>query len=287
MRIDEALAQSARLEKLSDSARLDLELLLCHLLEKPRSYLFTWPDRTLTPQQQEAFMALLARREKGEPVAHILGYRDFWTLQLEVTPDTLIPRPDTETLVELALAKLDNGDYRVADLGTGTGAIALALASERPAWQLTGCDRVAAAVALAERNRQRLGISNAGFCQSNWFDALEGEFDLLVSNPPYIDPQDPHLAQGDVRFEPLSALVADNAGMADIQLIAEQARHYLKPGGWLMFEHGYDQGEASRRVLAQCGYSEISTEQDLGSRDRVTLGRWPAAPGTGVENDVE
>jgi len=287
MRIEQALALSARLEQVSDSARLDLELLLCHLLDKPRSYLFTWPDRELEPQQQAELEVLLNRREQGEPVAHILGYRDFWTLQLEVTPDTLIPRPDTETLVELALAKLEDGAYRVADLGTGTGAIALALASERPQWQLLGCDRIPAAVALAERNRQRLAIGNAEFCQSSWFDALEGEFDLLVSNPPYIDPEDPHLSQGDARFEPLSALVADNAGMADIQLIADQARSYLKARGWLMFEHGYDQGEASRQVLAQLGYSEISTQQDLGGRDRVTLGRWPGMPCTGVEDDVK
>ena len=287
MRIDEALAQGARLEKVSDSIRLDLELLLCHLLEKPRSYLFTWPDRCLTPEQLSTFEALLQRREQGEPIAHILGYRDFWTLQLEVNPHTLIPRPDTESLVELALARLDDGAYRVADLGTGTGAIALALASERPHWQVIGCDRIAEAVALAERNRQRLGIANATICQSDWFDALEGEFDLLVSNPPYIDPQDPHLDQGDVRFEPRSALVAEAAGMADIQLIAEQARNHLKAGGWLMFEHGYDQAAASQQLLAGLGYSEVSTEQDLGGRDRVTLGRWPGTPCTGVENDVE
>ena len=217
---------------------------------------------------------LLQRRLLGEPVAHLIGSQAFWTIDLEVTADTLIPRPETETLVEQALEKLSQGVYRVADLGTGTGAIALALASERPGWQVIGCDRVDAAVDLAERNRRQLNIPNASFVLGSWFEPLDGTFDMIVSNPPYIDPDDPHLQQGDVRFEPLSALIADKQGMADIESIADIARDYLNDGGWLLFEHGYDQGEQARQVLELLGYVDVETIQDLGARDRVTLGCW-------------
>lgn len=282
MRIEQALQQAERLADVSDSARLDLELLLCDVLQQPRSYLFTWPERELTPAQQIQFEQAVARRAQGEPVAHITGRRAFWTLELEVSPDTLIPRPDTETLVEQVLLLLADGDYSVADLGTGTGAIALALASERPRWRVTGCDRIEDAVALARRNAQRLGIGNADFVLGSWFEPLQGPYDLIVSNPPYIDPDDEHLGQGDVRFEPLSALTADEQGMADIRQIATQARDFLKPGGWLLFEHGYDQGERARHLLHTLGYTQIGTVQDLGGRDRITCGCW-----TGESDDVE
>jgi len=259
-----------------DSARLDTELLLCQVLGKPRSYLFTWPERELSAAQQAAFRALLARRVAGEPVAHLTGLREFWTLTLEVSADTLIPRPDTETLVEAALELLPDGPCRVADLGTGTGAIALALASERPHWQLVATDRVAAAAELARRNRDRLGLHNVEVLTGSWCEPLSGRFDMILSNPPYIDEADPHLAQGDVRFEPRSALVAGEAGLADIRLIAEQARACLKPGGRLLFEHGFEQGDAVRALLASLGYAEVNTLNDLGGRPRVTLGRRPA-----------
>ncbi|MCO4757510.1 MAG: peptide chain release factor N(5)-glutamine methyltransferase [Oceanospirillaceae bacterium] len=274
MNIEQAVALHERLQGVSDSSRLDAELLLCHVLQRPRSYLFTWSDRDVAEPDQRAYEQLLARRLKGEPVAHLIGSQAFWTLDLEVTADTLIPRPETETLVEVALDKLANGPYRVADLGTGTGAIALALASERSGWQVVGCDRVDAAVVLAERNRQRLEIRNADFVLGSWFEPLVGRFDMIVSNPPYIDPQDPHLQQGDVRFEPLSALIADKQGMADIEKIASDAREYLNTGGWLLFEHGYDQGQRVRALLEQLGYDDVATIQDLGDRDRVTLGCW-------------
>ncbi|MBE9398126.1 peptide chain release factor N(5)-glutamine methyltransferase [Pontibacterium sp. N1Y112] len=274
MNIEQAVALHERLQGVSDSSRLDAELLLCHVLQRPRSYLFTWSDREVSEPDQRAYEQLLTRRLKGEPVAHLIGSQAFWTLDLEVTADTLIPRPETETLVEVALDKLANGPYRVADLGTGTGAIALALASERLGWQVVGCDRVDAAVVLAERNRQRLEIRNADFVQGSWFEPLVGRFDMIVSNPPYIDPQDPHLQQGDVRFEPLSALIADKQGMADIEKIASDAREYLNRGGWLLFEHGYDQGQRVRALLEQLGYDDVATIQDLGDRDRVTLGCW-------------
>lgn len=274
MRIDQALALSATLEETSDSARLDIELLLCAVLDKPRSYLFTWPEKTLSADEQFQLEGFVERRKQGEPVAHIVGHTGFWTLQLAVSPDTLIPRPDTERLVELALDKIPAQGGRVADLGTGSGAIALALASERPDCQLVGCDRVQDAVTLAERNRQQLGLNNVEFVQGSWFEPLTGRFDLIVSNPPYIDPADPHLSQGDVRFEPDSALTADEQGMADIRHIAERAPQYLQPGGWLMFEHGYDQGSASVALLQQLGYQGVATMQDYGNRDRVTLGCW-------------
>uniref|UniRef100_UPI00082CAF1D peptide chain release factor N(5)-glutamine methyltransferase n=1 Tax=Marinobacterium profundum TaxID=1714300 RepID=UPI00082CAF1D len=273
MTIAKALQCASQLVS-SDSPRLDLELLLCHLLDCGRTYLFMHPERELTALQAADFDALLQRRLAGEPIAHLTGRRGFWTLDLEVNADTLIPRPDTEALVEQALELLPDGDYRVADLGTGTGAIALALASERSQWSLTGCDRIAGAVALARRNAARLGLSNARFVQGSWFEPLDGRFAMIVSNPPYIDPADPHLGQGDVRFEPRSALVAEEKGLADIRHIAEGARTALEPGGWLLFEHGYDQGEAVRALLDELGYCELATRLDLGGRDRVTLGRW-------------
>lgn len=267
----------------SDSARLDSELLLCHLLDKPRSYLFTWPDRVLSDEQREGFEALLERRIAGEPVAHLTGMRGFWSLDLEVTPDTLIPRPDTETLVEAALARLPDGPYRVADLGTGSGAIALALAGERPQWQLVATDRIEAAADLARRNRDRLGLSNVEILCGSWCAPLTGTFDMILSNPPYIDSADPHLDQGDVRFEPRSALVADEQGLADIRAISEQARAYLKPSGWLMFEHGFEQAEAVRTLLERLGYAEAETLSDLGGNPRVTLARFPGIGNRTVE----
>ncbi|KEA64614.1 Protein-N(5)-glutamine methyltransferase PrmC, methylates polypeptide chain release factors RF1 and RF2 [Marinobacterium lacunae] len=272
--IQQALAEGInRID--SDSARLDTELLLCHVLGKPRSYLFTWPERELTAEQRQAFGELLARRIAGEPVAHLTGLRDFWTLTLEVTADTLIPRPDTETLVEAALERLGDGPYRVADLGTGTGAIALALASERPRWQVIATDRVPEAAELARRNRDRVELHNVEVLTGSWCEPLGGLFDMILSNPPYIDEHDPHLAEGDVRFEPRSALVADESGLSDIRQIAEQARNYLKPEGWLLFEHGYDQGEPVRALLAGLGYAQVTTLNDLGGRARVTLARMP------------
>ncbi len=275
--IAQALAQAARLTAVSDSARLDAELLLLQVLEKPRSFLYTWPERRLSAPQQRLYESLLQRRLSGEPVAHILGYREFWTLSLEVDSSTLIPRPDTERLVELALQRLADGRCRVADLGTGSGAIALALASERPRWQVYGVEKVAAALALAERNRQRLGIDNVRMLQGSWCDPLLtqalGPLDMIVSNPPYIDAADPHLQQGDVRFEPRSALVSEQAGMADIERIAEQAVQCLRPGGWLLLEHGYEQGLRVRECLLKHGYTELETSTDLGGRERVTQGR--------------
>lgn len=261
----------------SPSARLDAELLLAAVLGKSRSYLRTWPEREPSTEQQAAFATALQRRRGGEPVAYILGQQGFWSLDLEVAPHTLIPRPDTELLVEAALQLLPATPLRALDLGTGTGAIALALASERPGWRVTGVDRIDDAVALAERNRQRLQLANAAFRASHWFAALAGErFGLIVSNPPYIAADDRHLGEGDVRFEPLSALVAGADGLDDIRLIVEQAPAYLDAAGWLLLEHGYDQAEAVRALLLARGFSSVESRRDFGGHQRISLGQWPA-----------
>lgn len=259
----------------SPTARLDAELLLAAVLGKPRSYLRTWPEHEPGAEQLAAFAALLERRRMGEPVAYILGHQGFWSLDLEVAPHTLIPRPDTELLVETALQLAPATPQRVLDLGTGSGAIALALASERGGWQVIGVDRIAEAVALAERNRQRLKLGNAEFRQSSWFDGLAGErFDLILSNPPYIAADDRHLGEGDVRFEPLSALVAGVDGLDDIRQIIAQAPRHLQAGGWLLLEHGYDQAEAVRELLAAAGFTAVDSRRDLGGHQRISLGRW-------------
>ncbi|WP_275627692.1 peptide chain release factor N(5)-glutamine methyltransferase [Pseudomonas sp. 273] len=260
----------------SPSARLDAELLLAAALGKPRSFLRTWPERVVDREVRERFEGWLARRRAGEPVAYILGRQGFWSLDLEVAPHTLIPRPDTELLVETALQLVPASPARVLDLGTGTGAIALALACERLSWRVTGVDRIPEAVALAERNRERLRLANVGFRQSHWFSALEGErFALIVGNPPYIPGSDPHLQQGDVRFEPKSALVAGADGLDDIRLIVGQAPRFLEPGGWLLLEHGYDQAPAVRDLLLGNGFREVESRRDLGGHERISLGRLP------------
>lgn len=260
----------------SGSAQLDAAVLLCHVLDKPRSYLLTWPEKMLSEQQISDFSNVLVRRLSGEPVAYIVGEREFWSLPLKVSPSTLIPRPDTEKLVELALDKLTVGNDGILDLGTGTGAIALALASEQPNRSVIGVDIRVEAQQLATENAQRLNITNTEFRVSSWFDSIKSaeKFGVIVSNPPYIDELDPHLNQGDVRFEPTSALVAANLGLADIELITRQASDFLLPGGWLLLEHGYQQGAEVRELLQSFGYQQVSTEQDYGGNDRVTLGCW-------------
>lgn len=276
--IAQCLQLSTELDAVSDSARLDIELLLCHVLQKNRTYLFTWPDKTLSTEQAESFFQFFNRRKSGEPIAHILGQREFWSLPLAVNNSTLIPRPDTELLVELVLElfadDVSQQKRSCLDLGTGTGAIVLAIASEKPEWQLLGVDRSADAVALAEKNRSNLQFAQVQIMQSDWFIAIPAQqFDVIVSNPPYIDPQDPHLDQGDVRFEPRSALIADNHGLADIELIIQQSWNYLREQGWLLLEHGYDQGQAVRDLLHARGFVQAETRKDLGGNDRVSLGR--------------
>lgn len=258
------------------SPSIDAAVLLCHTLDKPRSYLLTWPEKHLTLEQEHHFQELLQRRLTGEPVAYIVGEREFWSLPLKVSPSTLIPRPDTERLVEVALDKTYGKTGDILDLGTGTGAIALALASEMPNRSVTGIDLRPEAQQLATENAARLSISNVSFLHGSWFEPLpeSRRFSLIVSNPPYIEKDDPHLSQGDVRFEPITALVAEEKGLADIKHIADNARRFLEADGWLAFEHGYDQGDAVREIMQALGYLDVITEKDYGGNDRVTLGRY-------------
>ncbi len=258
-----------------ESPKVDASVLLCEALSKPSSYLFTWPEKPLSDVVRKQFCRWINRRAQGEPVAYLVGYREFWSLELEVSPTTLIPRPDTERLVELALSKVSQ-QQSVLDLGTGTGAIALAIASERPSCDVLGVDLQQEAVALAMRNKEKLGIKNLELKQSDWFSSINSgqKFDCICSNPPYIDKCDPHLKQGDVRFEPSTALVANEEGYADLIFIATQARNYLANKGWLLMEHGFEQGERVRICLQKLGYQCVATEQDYAGNERVTLGQW-------------
>ncbi|MCQ2032115.1 peptide chain release factor N(5)-glutamine methyltransferase [Stutzerimonas zhaodongensis] len=270
----ESLLRAATLPE-SPSARLDAEWLLAAALGKPTSYLRTWPEREVPADCEARFVADLARRRLGEPIAYILGRQGFWCLDLEVAPHTLIPRPDTELLVETALRLLPATPIDVLDLGTGTGAIALALAHDRPNWSVTGVDRIPEAVTLAARNAARLQLANARFLESQWFSALGGQrYAMIASNPPYVRACDPHLRQGDLRFEPGSALVAGEDGLADIRQIVSSAPDHLSLGGWLLLEHGYDQADDVRRLLATRGFADVHSCKDLGGHERVSLGRW-------------
>ncbi|MEN5428046.1 peptide chain release factor N(5)-glutamine methyltransferase [Stenotrophomonas pennii] len=259
-------------------ARHEAELLLLHALQRPRSWLFAHATDPVDLADRDSFHALLARRVAGEPVAYLTGQWGFWTLQLEVNPATLIPRPETELLVEQALARLPaDRPCTIADLGTGSGAIALALARERPLAQVLATDSSAEALAVATRNAARNTVANVAFAQGAWYAPLQGQrFDLIASNPPYIASDDPHLARGDLRFEPTTALASGQDGLDDIRLIADGASAHLLPRGWLLLEHGWDQGAAIRALLQQAGLDEVETVQDLEQRDRVTLGRRPA-----------
>ncbi len=269
---------SARLGGLD--ARHEAELLLLHVLQRPRSWLFAHATDPLPASDLAAFETLLARRVAGEPVAYLTGRRGFWTLDLDVDPSTLIPRPETELLVELALERLPlERDLRVADLGTGSGAIALALASERPQARVLATDASAGALAMAARNADRHELGNVRFAEGghDWYAPLHGQcFDLIASNPPYIASDDPHLQQGDLRFEPATALASGADGLDDIRRIVAGGQAHLLPGGWLLIEHGWDQGEAIRALFEQAGYVQVQTARDLEQRDRITLGQRPA-----------
>lgn len=272
MTIQEAL-QRAMASLPGDSPKLDAEVLLGFVLGQSRTYLYTWPERELSATQQSLLEELVARRASGTPVAYLVGEREFWSLPLQVNEHTLIPRPETELLVEQALARLPRSG-RALDLGTGTGAIALALVSERPDAEIWAVDASREALKVARANVERLGLP-VQLVHSDWFAQLSGQrFHLIVSNPPYIAEADPHLGQGDVRFEPLTALASGRDGLADIRQIVARAPAHLHPGGWLLFEHGYDQGAPVRELLTQAGFSGVETVQDYGGNDRVTLGQW-------------
>jgi release factor glutamine methyltransferase len=254
----------------------DADLLLAHALGQARTWLYAHGDEAPAPEAARRFEALLSRREDGEPVAYLVGRRGFWSFELRVTPDTLVPRPETERLVELALERLpEGGAQRIADLGTGSGAIALAVALERPRADVVATDASAAALAVARDNARSLGVGNVAFRQGDWFAPLAGErFDLAASNPPYIALGDPHLAEGDLRFEPSAALSSGGDGLDAIRAIAGSAPMHLSPGGWLLVEHGWAQGRAVRVLFEAAGLVDVATHVDLEQRDRVTLGRY-------------
>ncbi|WP_386067127.1 peptide chain release factor N(5)-glutamine methyltransferase [Tahibacter sp. UC22_41] len=275
-RVSDSLAAAAQRLR-GEEARIDAEVLLLHVLGKPRAWLYAHADDVLPAAQQAAFDALVQRRAAGEPVAYLTGSREFWSLHLDVSPATLIPRADTERLVEIALDRLPRGQaLQVADLGTGSGAIALAIARERPQAQVVATDASAAALAVAGGNAAKNKICNVEFVQGSWFDAMPGRrFDLIASNPPYIAAGDAHLSQGDLRFEPPGALASGVDGLDDIRLIVAAAGAHLRDGGWLLLEHGYDQGPAVRALLQAAGFNEVATWQDLAGHDRVSGGQWP------------
>ncbi|NOY73210.1 MAG: peptide chain release factor N(5)-glutamine methyltransferase [Gammaproteobacteria bacterium] len=253
--------------------RLEAEILLAYCLKKPRVFLYAWPDHSVKIEQKVFFEQLVARRSTGEPVAYILGYQEFWSLTLQVTPATLIPRSETELLVERALSFIsENKNLSILDLGTGSGAIALAIARERPACKITATDRCVNALAVAQNNTKKNHITNVHLMQSHWFSALNsGVFDIIVSNPPYISENDPHLYQGDLPYEPDIALTSRDDGLADIKKIIGEASRYLKTNGWLLLEHGYHQAEKVRALFGEQGYQSIHTELDYAGHPRVTL----------------
>ena len=259
----------------SDTARLDAEVLLASILSNNRSHLHAWPEKILPEETCQQFRQLVQRRAAGEPVAYLTGEREFWSLSLGVNVATLIPRPETETLVSLALEKIPaDACFNIADLGTGCGAIAVAIATERPRSRIIATDASSEALAIAASNARRLGIKNISFIHGNWCDPLsKAAFDLILSNPPYIEDEDAHLQRGDVRFEPRSALAAGPDGMRDLEQIMGCARDCLKAQGWLMLEHGYNQSDKVKKRLKDLGYHEICAERDAAGLDRVCMGR--------------
>ncbi len=274
-----ALAHARQRLQLYDTACLDAEVLLAHALNSSRAYLHTWPERELNTAQLAQFYSLIERRLGGEPVAYITGKREFWSLELNVTRDTLIPRPETELLVELALQRIpENAAWKIADLGTGSGAIALALARERPRCTIVATDISPAALKVARANARQLNIHSVEFRLGNsadpWRMPLQGErFDMIVSNPPYVSNLDAHLTKGELHFEPRLALEAGIDGLRDLRAIAAQVRLHLVNKGWLLLEHGFDQGTATLQLLEDLGYQEIEDRRDLAGQPRAITAR--------------
>lgn len=260
----------------SQIPKLDAEILLSFTLNIPRSYLYAHPEETINSKKIVIFEDLLKRRLQGEPIAYITGHQEFWSMDLLVSSDVLIPRPETEILIETAIALFSSEEHcHVLDLGSGSGAIALAIAKERTCWDVMGVDRSEKAVVIAKNNQQRLQIFNVDFLKSDWFAAISEErlFNLIVSNPPYIPQNDPHLKQGDVRFEPKESLISGVDGLDAVRFIAANAARYLKSSGYLIFEHGYDQKASVKSILQQNHFVSIQSKKDLAGKDRVTLGK--------------
>ena len=253
---------------------IDARILLQHVLNQNQVFLHTYPEQTLTSQLRQTFNQLVARRVKGEPVAYLIGKRDFYDLTFKVTPAVLIPRPETELLVELALTRVPvNQHCRVLDLGTGSGAIAITIAKHRPRTTVVAVDVSVDAIAVASKNAKEIGVTNLTIINGNWFDAMFGvKFDLIVSNPPYVAEEDPHLKQGDLRFEPQLALTAEADGLACLRSISSEAPEHLNTGGWLLMEHGYDQADVCRQLLKDAGFKHTFSSPDLAGIMRVSGG---------------
>jgi release factor glutamine methyltransferase len=265
-----------QLQIASPSPAADASCLLCHVLDCNSAHLIAWPDKELTPPQAAEFADILQRRLTGEPIAYITGVKEFWSLSLKINQDVLIPRPETETLVEFVLDRFaGRSGMKIADLGTGSGAIACALAVEHPQWDIVATDISPTALQIARANAEAFKLDNIRFRRGSWFEAIADEcFDLIVSNPPYVAEDDPHLTEGDVRFEPEFALAAGGQGLDAIRILSQQAGGYLQAGGWLVVEHGYDQRLAVQACFVQAGFDEIVQLTDLASLPRVTAGRF-------------
>lgn len=283
--VKECLLNAAALKKCSSSPRLDCEILLAHVLDVDRGHLYAWPEKALTEVTTKQFEALFQRRLNGEPIAYLTGYKEFWSLPLAVNSSTLIPRPETELIVELVLEKAQahqgfQAPVRALDLGSGSGAIALAIASEKPKWDITAVDNSAGAMRMAQLNQQRLGFHNITFMLSDWFSGFEQReperygFDFVLANPPYIDSEDPHLQRGDVRFEPRSALVAGDSGLKDLIAIINQSRRYMRSGSWLILEHGYQQSTNVLAAMRAAGYQDCATHSDFAGLPRASCGQF-------------
>ncbi|KTD15149.1 methyltransferase HemK [Legionella gratiana] len=259
---------------LTQNPEREAEILLGHVLDKTRAYLFAHPEKLLTSEQLATFQHLMAQRAQGTPIAYLTGQREFWSLNLKVNEQTLIPRHETELLVELALELIPNQpDTHILELGTGSGAIALALAKERPNWKITACDINQEALNVAKENAQNHKIKNISFFESDWFNGIpQRQYHSIVANPPYISENDPHLQQGDLRFEPRNALVSSQEGLADLQCIIERGYEYLLPQGLLLLEHGFDQKFKVQAILNKLGYNGIRCWQDIQGHGRVSGG---------------
>ncbi|KAF3982804.1 MAG: peptide chain release factor N(5)-glutamine methyltransferase [Methylococcales symbiont of Hymedesmia sp. n. MRB-2018] len=261
----------------SDTAQLDAEVLLCQILSKPRSHLRAWPKKLMTAEQNHQFQQLIKKRQQGQPIAYITGHREFWSRDFKVSSDVLIPRPDTELLIELSLNLMaDKTKARVIDLGTGSGVIAITLAAERPNLEVIATDISHPALKIAKQNAAIHQLNNIQFLHSDWFNDVPAatKFDLIISNPPYIEPHDPHLSEGDLRFEPESALIAAEQGLKDIRNICQQARSYLKADATLLIEHGFEQQKSVQTIFNSLQYTHISPFTDLSNNPRVTTGQW-------------
>ena len=271
--VDDATTQ---LYQASETPRIDAEILLQHVLDKGIAWLISYGDTVASSEHTKAFYQLVEQRQNGQPIAYLIGYRDFWTLSLEVNKHVLIPRPDTETLVEAALDCLSqNSEPRLLDLGTGSGAIALSLAKELPQSRVIAVEYQKSALAVAKRNATKNKVNNVEFVLSNWYEKIsaENKFDLIASNPPYIEPEDAHLSQGDLRFEPITALSSNENGLADLRIIIENAANYLKPEGHLIVEHGYKQAEDVEALFKKNGFSSIELHKDINDLPRCTIGK--------------